>query len=218
MAVARDRHRPRPQPEAFAGEPEPTSGSPPPYVPTAPALADVHALERPEHPLAVPLELERPPRELGSEGDRLGMNAVCATGHDRVAMLLRAADHRLPCAIHPREDECAGLAHLEQGGGVEHIRRRQPVMEPTAGRTETLGHRVDEGGEVVLRSLLELGHALGRGNDGAIPSLRGRLAGHGSKLGPRVGSQLHFEQAREPALLRPDALHGRSGVAGDHAA
>ena len=49
------------------------------------------------------------------------------------------------------------------------------------------------------------------------PSLRGRLAGHGSELGPRVqGSQLHFEQAREPALLRPDALHGRSGVAGDH--
>ena len=90
-------------------------------------------------------------------------------------------------------------------------------MEPAPDRSQFLGDGVDEGREVVLGALLDLGDALGRRRNGALAHLGRGVGGDGADLGPSLErSQLDLEQAREPALLRPDALHVRAGIAGDH--
>ena len=76
---------------------------------------------------------------------------------------------------------------------------------------------VDEGGEIVLRLALELGHALRRRRLRALPDLGYRVRRDGAQLGPGLeGGELDVQPARELALLRPDPGHLGSGVARDH--
>src|SRR3954451_24878994 len=64
-------------------------------------LPDADAGESALDAVAVALELEGPARELGAEGDRLGMDAVSSPDHHGGAMLLRAASDRPERALAP---------------------------------------------------------------------------------------------------------------------
>ena len=90
-------------------------------------------------------------------------------------------------------------------------------MHPASLRSELLRDRVHERGEVVIGRLLDLGDARGGRGSGARAD-RGHVVGrHRADLGPAVEcGELHFEPARELALLRPDPGHLRAAVAGDH--
>ena len=70
----------------------------------------------------------------------------------------------------------------------------------------------------MLRLAFDLRDAAGVGGT-ARTNVVDRVAEHGAHLGPALERrELDLEPAREPALVRPDALHGRTGVALDRAA
>ena len=90
-------------------------------------------------------------------------------------------------------------------------------MEPASLLAEALGDGVDERGGVVVERRLDLGDALGRRGGRVRGERRGGVGRHDPELGPGGGRrQLDLEPGRELALVRPDAGHGRAGVAGDH--
>ena len=180
-------------------------------------LADAHPVERPRDPLPVPVELECPAGELQPERRRLGVHAVRAAHLEGRAMLLRAGDDRGERAVEAVHDERAGRADLERECGVDDVRRGEAVVEPAALLAELLGDGVDEGGGVVVERRLELGDPLGGRRDGLLLQGPGGLLGHDAELGPggRRG-ELHVEPGPQLALVRPDAGHGGTRIAGDH--
>ncbi len=76
-------------------------------------------------------------------------------------MLLRPRDDRLERAVDPTEDDAAGFLNCERQRGIEHVRRREAVVEPARYFAELVGDRIDECRNVVTRRSLDLGHALG---------------------------------------------------------
>ena len=192
VAAAVDPDRPRDLPDADSGE---------------------SALDA----VAVALELEGPACELGAEGDRLGVDAVSSSDHHGGAMLLRAASDGRKCALEPVEDEQACLASLQGERRVEHVGRGQAEVEPAPVVPELFGDGIHERGEVVVRPLLDLGDALGCRRSRPLADARDRVGRNRLDLGPAFeGGQLDLEPAGELALVRPDVLHGRAGVARDH--
>ncbi len=180
-------------------------------------LAHAHAFERSPDARARAIELERPHRELQTERRRLGMDAVRAADAQRELVLLRARDDGRERTIESLQQEQAGLLHLQRERRVHDVRRREAVVEPAAGRADLLGDRVDEGRRVVVQARLELGDALGRGRDRALANLADGLDRDRADLGPTLECrQLHLEPPRQLPLVRPDACHGRSRVAGNH--
>ena len=168
-------------------------------------------------PRSRPVELEGPAGQLPAERDRLGVDPVRAPDHDRVPVLLGPLEHGGERAPDTFEDERAGVLDLQREAGVDDVRGREPEVHPPSLRAELLGHRVDEGGCVVVGDLLYLGHALGRGH-GDVPADRahvvlGDLADASPALERR---ELDVEPALELVFLRPDPRHGRSGVARNH--
>ena len=90
-------------------------------------------------------------------------------------------------------------------------------MNPASFGAELLGNGVHEGGKIVVGRALDLGHALGRRRVGGGADHRDVSGRDRPELRPAVErSELDFEPAREPALVRPDARHLGPGVAGDH--
>ena len=145
------------------------------------------------------------------------MDAVRAADADRAAVLLRARDHRAERALEPDEEQRACIADLQRERSVEHVRRRQPVVDPAAFGAELLGDGVDERRDVVVGRELDLRHAFRRRRLRVAADRRDVGRGHGADLGPAVErGQLDVEPACQLALLRPDATHLRAGVAGDH--
>ena len=180
-------------------------------------LPDPHPLERALDPRPIANEPERPAGELQPEGGRLGVNAVRAPDRDRVAMLLRAGDHRGERPLDPVEHENARIADLERERGVEDVRRREAVVEPATVLPELLRHRVDERGDVVMRRCLDLGDALRRGRLGPLADRSHGLAWNDSDLGPTIErGQLDVEPSLQLRSVRPDRRHGRAGVARNH--
>ena len=59
-------------------------------------------------------------------------------------------------------------------------------MEPATFLAEPCRDCVDEGRDVVIRLALDLGHALGRRDDGVLANRRRRLALHGPDLRPAL--------------------------------
>jgi two-component system, OmpR family, response regulator RegX3 len=180
-------------------------------------LPDADSRERALEAIRVALELECPAGDLRAEGDRLRVDTVRAPDHRRVPVFLGAPDNRGERSLDPLEQEDARLPRLQGEGGVEDVGGREPEVEPAAVVAELLGNGVDEGGEVVLGALLDLRDPLGRGRHRALADALDGIGRHGSDLGPAgQRSQLDLEPAGEPALVRPDSLHGRAGVARDH--
>ena len=117
-------------------------------------------LARSRQPLGVALELGQPAGGLEAEGHRLGVDAVAAADHRRVAMLERQASHDLG---QPRQlglDRARRVAQHDRGGGVEDVRAGQAVVQPAALGAEPLGDRAQEGDDVVLRLPLDLPRSL----------------------------------------------------------
>jgi hypothetical protein len=132
-------------------------------------------------------------------------------------MLLGPLDHTGERLLDPREDERAGLAHLEGERRVDHVRGGQAVVEPAAVLAEVRGDRVHERRQIVSRPLLQRGHRLGCRRPGALPDRVDGLARDDSDLAPaHERRDLHLEPVGKPALVRPDPRHGRPGVAANH--
>ena len=177
-----------------------TSGSAAEYVPTAPeSLPTRIPSSARDDARAVALERERPAGELEPERRRLGVDAVRAPDRDRVAMLLRPGDDGGERPLDAVEHERARFADLQRERGVEHVRRGQAVVEPAALLAELLRDRVDERGDVVVRSRLDLRHALGR---------RRRPPAPGSRRPPRAG-----RPRSRPTRRAPPARRRASGAA-----
>ena len=157
------------------------------------------------------------PASLAPKRDRLGMHAVRPAHHWSVAVLVRPGHHRSERALEPVEDEFAGVPGLKGQSRVEDVRRRQPVVQPATHRPQLFLDCVDEGGEVVLRPRLDLGDALRRRSAGTLPDLGQRVTRDDAGCGPALERcKLHLEPPRELSLVRPDCLHGRTGVTLDH--
>ena len=110
-------------------------------------------------PLQAALHLEGPQAQDHAEGDGLGVHAVGAADHDRVAVLERPAlqdpAQRLRVSS---ASSAAGRPQLQGQPGVEHVRRGQAVVDVLGGLAHVLGHAADEGDDVVLGDLLDLVH------------------------------------------------------------
>ena len=180
-------------------------------------LADAKALDRADEALAIAVERERPAGELEPERRRLGVDPVRAA-HQIVSRCSSArATTAAKARSRPSSSERPGVLHGERERGVDHVGRRQPVVEPAAFLARPSGDDVDERGDVVVRLALDLGDALGRRHDRPLADRRDRLGGDDADLGPALeGSQLDLEPAPQLLALRPDAAHGRAGVARDH--
>jgi hypothetical protein len=145
-------------------------------------LADAHVLERVLEATPIPLELERPAGELEPKRRRFRVNPVRAADHRRMHVFLRARHDCAERCIDPFENESPGVLHGERQRGVDDVRGREAVVEPTARCPEVLGNRVDERGYVVVRRALELGDPLGSGHLRRLPDLGRRLGRHCSNL------------------------------------
>jgi hypothetical protein len=119
-------------------------------------LAHAKPLDRPRDPLAVAVEREGPAGELEPERRRLGVHAVRATDHERVAVLLGACRDGAEGTVEALEHERARLLHGQGERRVEHVGRRQAVVEPATFAPDRLGDRVHERGYIVVRRSLEL--------------------------------------------------------------
>ena len=221
VSVALDdlrRRRRRLQPEALARDPLDLGVDRRVLADGAGELADAHAFERARDARARAVELERPDRELQPERRRLGVDAVRAADAERQPVLLRARDDRRERAVEAVEQQRSGLLDLERERGVDDVRRGEAVVEPAAGRPELLGDGVDEGGRVVVQARFELGDALRVTEPSRARRIsRNDVGRDRADLGPTFEcGELDLEPARQLSLVRPDACHGRSRVAGDH--
>jgi hypothetical protein len=144
---------------------------------------------------------------------------VRASDADVVLVLQCTTDDGVHGAFQPFEEQLPRVAHLERECGVDHIRGREPVVEPASRRPEVFRDRVDEGGEVVVGLALDLGHALRPRRPCGGADLGDRVERNRAQLAPGLERcELDLQPSREAALVRPDAGHRRSGVTRDHCA
>jgi hypothetical protein len=180
-------------------------------------LSHAHAGEGVLDPVPVALELKRPADELQPEGRRLRVDSMSSTDHDGGAVLARSRVDGSDRALDAVEDELAGHLDREAQRRVEHVGGGQPVVEPSPFLAEPGGDRIDEGGDVVVRRALALGHLFGGRNAGAVPDDTGGVGRNRADLRPRVQNrELDGEPSLELRLLRPGPCHCRPGVTGDH--
>ena len=121
-------------------------------MPTAPeSLPTAMPVAGPAQPLDVAAHLQRPQRELHAERRRLGVDAVRAPDHRRVAVLVRLRRDRRVELDRGLDEQVGGTRELQRERGVDDVARRQPVVHPGAlGLADALLHHVDERGDVVL--------------------------------------------------------------------
>ena len=180
-------------------------------------LADAHALERARDSAPGAIELEGPDGELQAERRRLGVDTVRAADRQRLAVLVGALDDRGECLIDPVQDQLARRSDLQRERCVDDVGGGEPVVEPAARLAELASDGIDERGEVVVRLLLDLGHALSAGRLCLGANLLCSVGRDDAHLGPRIERrELDLEPPLELALVRPDPGHGRAGVAGNH--
>ena len=118
-------------------------------------LPDRDGGARPHEPGAVAPELERPERELRAERRRLGVDAVRAPDHRRVAVLASTGDDRGVELVDRAEQQVGGAHERDRERGVDDVARREPVVDPGAvRRTDALLDDVDERGDVVVGDAL----------------------------------------------------------------
>ena len=151
------------------------------------------------------------------------MDAVGAADHHRVAMGAGERDEAVEQAGRRGDQQVGGVAHRPAQGGVDHIGRGEPVVDPTAGRrTDGRLHHIDEGGDIVVRDRLTLEHLVDeRSVDRrrVLPAVPGIGGWNQTERGMRLGGeQLHLEPAVETSDVVPHRRHLRRAVAVDHRA
>ena len=150
-------------------------------------LANPHLLCRHLEALDVALHFRVPVRQLQPEGDRLGMNAVCAPDRRRVLELPGAALQYLAQLPEIVTHDCRRLLHQQRLGSIDHIVRRQAVMQPARFRADLFRNRRGEGNDVMLHLGLDLVNT--RDLEAALFAHGlGRRLRHNAGLGQRFGS------------------------------
>ena len=149
----------------------------------------------PGEALPVAAHLQGPQRELHPEGGGLGVHPVGAPGHRGVAVGVGLGDDGRLELGRGADHEVEGPHQGDGEGGVDHVARREPVVDPAGGgAADALLDHVDEGRDVVLGDLLPLvdggdveigpfadGHRIGGRDD---PQLRPGLGGEDLDLQP----------------------------------
>ncbi len=175
------------------------------------------SLHGPLEPAQVAVRLEGEPGELDAERGRLGLDPVRAAHADRAGVLARPPDQGVPVVGRAAAEDQPGLGELQRERGVEHVRRREPVVHPAARLAHRLGDHVDERGHVVVGDLLALLDRVD-GERGAVADHVGVARRHDALLGERVHhGQLDLQPGVELAPLGPHHAHLGAGVALDHA-
>ena len=183
-------------------------------MPTAPLSAPTRRLgERALEALGVAVGLEREAGELDAERRRLGVDAVRAPDADGVDVLARALGERDDELARAGDDDLAGRAELQGERGVEHVGRRQAVVDPAPAGPGALLQHVDEGRDVVVGDALALLHGLDGERRGA-DRLRGRRRRPVHLL---AGGDLDAPPGLHARLVGPERADLGAGVAVDHA-
>ncbi len=184
-------------------------------------LAHRHPVPGGPQALEIAVGLQRPQRELGPEGGRLGVHAVGPAG-DRDVDQLDGAGREGPDQPGTGLDEqVGGPGEGGAQGGVHHVGGGEAVVDPRSlGLADGLLDHVDEGGDVVVGDPLPLGHRLDEGGvdlGRPVPAGLGGLGRHVAHLGPALGGQqLDPEPHGEPGLVGEEGRHRRRCVATDH--
>ena len=119
-------------------------------------FADAHAFQRLREPLLGPAEFVVHERELQSERDRLGVDAVAAADHRRRFEIgapgrrSRARSSRMSSSRIPQ----ASLS-LHRKRGVENVGGRQALMHPARGRADRRRDVFEKRDDIVIRALLD---------------------------------------------------------------
>ena len=116
-----------------------------------------------------------------------------------------------------RQQQVRRGAALQRQRRIHHIARRQPEMQVSAFLPNRLGDLVDEGDDVVVGGLLQLGDA-GNVDAAALLDGRDRLRGHDALVSQGMErGDLDPQHVLEARLVGPDRGHLRLRVARDHA-
>ena len=132
------------------------------------------------------------------------------------AVLQRPPLHHLEEPLDPAQEQVSRVAQLDGAGGIEHVRRCEPMVDP---RT-ALGHRcaehVNECSEIVIRDPLAFRHRLRIDGWCLAEGVNRRLRGDPHPDPGLEGKGLYFGPEGELPFLRPDRAHLGERVAGDH--
>ena len=184
-------------------------------------LADRHSVAGGAQAAAVAVHLQGPQRDLGAERGGLGVDAVGAADHHRVAVLAGQAHQGGQQPVRGLQQQVAGVAQHPAPGGVHHIGGRQPVVDPRArGLADGRLYDVHERSHVVVGDLLPVLHGAHErvvhhgGGGAAAGGVRRR---HHAECNVRLGrQQLDLQVAAEAGRVAEDSGHLRHRVAGDH--
>ncbi len=139
-----------------------------------------------------------------------------AAHHQRLRLGPRSADEGAQQPVAVPQEELARGAKLEGKGRIDDVAAGQAEVEVAPLRSDRLGDMADEGDDIVIGGLLDLGDPLGI--DGC-PLLHGRERlrrnGGTSRLGTSDG-ELDPEHLLESGPVGPDRAHLGEGVAADH--
>ncbi len=177
-------------------------------------LADRDRFPRPNESDPVASELQRPERQLAAEGDGLGVDPVGAPGHGGVAMLMCPRDDGDFEPVDLAQDQIAGAHHGDRQPGVDHVVRREPVVQPLGGgATDPCLDDVDEGGGLVIGDGFAFPDRL-EVEVGTLPDRRRVGRRHHPELGPGLrGEHLHLEPGTEAGLVGEEISDFRRGIA-----
>ena len=107
-------------------------------------LADAHRLGRLLEAAQAAPHVAVPQEELHPEGRRLGVHAVRAAHDGRVLVLARLRLERAEELLAVRDQDLHRVADVDRVGGVDHVRRREPVVEPLGVVAERFGDELSD--------------------------------------------------------------------------
>ena len=123
-----------------------------------------------------------------------------------------------PSLLVSSSSSAPGRPQLQRQPGVEHVGRREPVVDVLGALPHVLGHAAHEGDDVVLGGLLDLVHPVDVEGGLRLDLLDG-LLGDLPQPGPGLADgQLDLQPGGHAGLVGPDGRHLGRGVAFDHRA
>ena len=134
-------------------------------------------------------------------------------------LLPRTGGQRLHQPVGAGQDQLSDVPQLQPEGGVEHVRRGEPEVDPAPGLPGGGAEDVDEGGHIVIGDPLALLDRL----DGEARAADRLELGLGGAVGAEQerqllgGRHLHAPPRLHARLVAPQAAELRPRVAGDHA-
>ena len=167
-------------------------------------LAHGHGSAGGAQAVAVTGHLQAPQRARDAERGGLGVDAVRAPDHGRVAMAPGQLDEGRQQRVGGGEQVIAGRGEQRAPRRVDHVGRGEPEVDPARlGPADGRLHHVDERSDIVVRDALALGHGghervvdLRRSGATGCPATDGRDA---DALHGLHGQQLHGEVRGEAA-------------------